>query len=233
MPPRILVLLFLILTSNGDAFVLRGIGQHARTQERPPAAVPSMSSSRTPEERVKIVLANINEGEVGKRGELYFFGQLGLCGVVLVAPYAHLAPPTRAAGILLFFASGALALGSALQLGDSLSPWITPVAANELNSDGAFRLCRHPIYAGLIGVCAGLSFATVSAERLLATLLLVAFLNQKARNEETQLEELHGDAYREWASTVPRFLPEWGTLESEIDGALDGALSKIGLLKRD
>ena len=170
---------------------------------------------------------------MGTRGELWFFGQLGLCGVVLAAPYVNLSPLTSTAGILLFLASGALAVGAALQLGDSLSPWTKPVVANELKTDGLFALCRHPIYAGLVGVCGGLSFATVSAERLLATLVLLAFLNRKAQAEEVQLEQLHGDAYREWAATVPRFLPEWRALESEIDRALDGALSKIGWLKRD
>ena len=32
------------------------------------------------------VVANINEGDVGSRGELWFFGQLGFVGLVLAAP---------------------------------------------------------------------------------------------------------------------------------------------------
>lgn len=197
------------------------------------SGVTPLMLSRSPEDRLQTILSNINEGEVGTRGEYWFFGQLGLCGVVLVAPYINITPLTSAFGLLLFLASGVLALGSALALGDSLSPWTKPVVANELKTDGFFSLCRHPIYAGLVGVCAGLSFATVSAERLLVTCVLLAYLNQKAKAEEAQLEELHGESYRAWAATVPRFLPAWSALEKGIDGALDGALSKAGILKAD
>ena len=46
----------------------------------------------------------------------------------------------------------------------------------------------------------------------------------EAAQEERQLEELHGDAYREWAAAVPRFWPAWAALESYID-------AKVGLVK--
>ena len=137
------------------------------------------------------VVANINEGDVGARGEQWFFGQLALVVLVLVAPSLNLSPPTRAAGLLLFAASGAFAATSAFALGDSLSPWTKPVGDNELKTDGPFELCRHPIYTGLVGVCTGLGLATLSTERLLATVLLLAFLSQKAQGEERQLSLIH------------------------------------------
>ena len=179
------------------------------------------------------VLQNINEGEVGQRGEVWFGGQLALVVLVLAAPYIPLAPFTSAAGFLLFATGAAVALSAAYALGDSLSPWTKPVALNELRTDGIFGLCRHPIYTGLTLICAGLGLASLSAERLLVSALLFAFLTQKAASEETQLEVLHGDAYSAWAARVPPFFPAWSELEAGIDGGIDGVLRRAGLLKKD
>ena len=224
------VLLAPLLLSTCSAFVPTALLPLRVQPLRIRVSVPTAGADDGPRDLgvwAKTVVSNINEGELGTRGEQWFFGQLVLVLPVLAAPYLNLKPPTAAAGLLLFAASAALAAGSAFELGGSLSPWTAPVASNELKTDGLFALCRHPIYTGLTGVCAGLSLASLSAERLLVTAALLAFLDRKSRSEEAQLEQLHGDAYREWAAATPRFLPAWAALERYID-AKAGVLEEKG-----
>ena len=69
-----------------------------------------------------------------------------------------------------------------------------------------YALCRHPIYAGLLVACGGLSLLSASTERLVITLALYALLNAKASEEEQMLAAKHGE-YGQWAEEVPRFFP--------------------------
>lgn len=46
--------------------------------------------------------------------------------------------------------------------GKNLSPWQVPAEGNVLKTTGAYSLCRHPMYTGIIAASLGLGFATVS-----------------------------------------------------------------------
>lgn len=178
------------------------------------------------------VRENSREGNFGTRGEVWVFGQaaLGIC--VLIAPLIPEASSVvQIIGLLCMVLSGLLIVTGGISLGDNLTPWPKPTESNALQTTGTYALCRHPLYGGLILGFGGLSFVSLSVERVLFTLALFILLNSKAEVEEAmvcksckscharlrceltipylsaQLEEKHGQAYTTWAETVPRFFP--------------------------
>ena len=94
-----------------------------------------------------------------------------------------------------------------MQLGDSLSPWPKPVDANQLQTNGPFSLCRHPIYGGLLITCLGLSLITASYPRLLFSAFLLLALDAKAAVEEDFLVAKHGESYVSYRIITPKFIP--------------------------
>ena len=98
-----------------------------------------------------------------------------------------------------------------------LTPWPKPTEGNALVTEGAFGLCRHPIYSGLLLASVGFAFVTQSFERLLVSGALLWLLNKKAAKEEGMLRERHGKAFDAWAKRVPRFIPR---LDELIDAFL-------------
>lgn len=101
-------------------------------------------------------------------------------------------------------------------------------------TDGMYGLCRHPIYAGLITACVGISFFSESPERLLTRLLLTGALScllwYKADREEALLEANYGAAYLDWAANVPPFFPAPQALFADVrfrgsESAIGGLLS--------
>ena len=104
--------------------------------------------------RVETVVANINEGTFGERGEAWVFGQFGLLFAILGAPaIPGLSTLAAIAGILSILGGGALAVAGAYGLGSDLTPWPKPTEANTLKTSGIYSLCRHPVYSGLLAAC--------------------------------------------------------------------------------
>ena len=122
-----------------------------------------------------------------------------------------------AAGLAAISSGGVLAVSGAYYLGDNLTPWVKPVDASELQRDGAYTLCRHPIYGGLVLACFGLGLLSGSVERLLVSFALYAVLSLKADEEEAMLSEKHSE-YAAWAATVPKLFPEPKALIARVRG---------------
>ena len=68
---------------------------------------------------------------------------------------------------------------------DSLSPF--PQPSGSLKTTGIYGLVRHPLYTGLLSVQMGIALLTDSLDRLLLTVLLAWFIDQKADKEEEYL----------------------------------------------
>lgn len=116
-----------------------------------------------------------------------------------------------------FVVGGAALLGfGAYEIGlDNMTPFASPAEKGDLKTSGAFALSRHPMYAGLLLGSLGLSVTTHSFQRIVASVLLFFLLDSKAQLEEEKLAEKFA-AYAAYASTVPKFLPDFDTFKSAV-----------------
>ena len=89
------------------------------------------------------------------------------------------------------------------------------VQGHELITGGAYSLVRHPIYTGMFGMLLGTALAVSSWWALLAgaaVFLLGTAL--RIRVEERLLMAEFGEAYRDYARTVPALLLWWPRIRS-------------------
>jgi protein-S-isoprenylcysteine O-methyltransferase Ste14 len=77
---------------------------------------------------------------------------------------------------------------------------------------GLYRFCRHPIYLGLLTAIAG--YTALLPTPLSLALLAATYVGVRlqAAAEEAYLDRTYGDAYRDHARRVGRFLPGVGRL---------------------
>jgi len=158
--------------------------------------------------------ANILDGEVGDRGEAWTAVWLILVGCILFGgiPFAVLNNFFLfMGGPGLMLAGGVIIAGSLGDLGDkNLTPFLSPTTKGSLIDDGLYSMIRHPIYAGLIALCAGFSIITGSASRLVITALLIFVLDIKSDKEEEMLTEKYPDYSGYKRKVTGKFLPgDW------------------------
>ena len=72
---------------------------------------------------------------------------------------------------------------------------------------GVYRICRHPMYLGVVVVLLGLSVFSFSMASMIIVAGLFTFYNLFATYEEERLVELFGDEYREYQSKVSKWIP--------------------------
>lgn len=89
--------------------------------------------------------------------------------------------------------------------------WRIGVDAGErttLVTDGLFRMVRNPVFTAMILTAVGLALMSPNVVALLAAVVLVAAIELQIRAaEEPYLRQVHGDAYRRYASRVGRLVP--------------------------
>jgi len=95
---------------------------------------------------------------------------------------------------------------SALRLGRALTATPVPRAAAELQTTGAYRWVRHPVYAGLLAVVIGVAARSGNVIAAALAVALVAFFHRKAAWEEERLRQQY-PAYDAYAAVTPRFVP--------------------------
>lgn len=163
------------------------------------------------EYRLGQVWQNLQDGEWGQRGEVYFVSQMVLIGCILWGglpliggPLRFLAGPSLVVAGLIVLVYSVVDLGSA-----SLSPFPKPATQAQLQTTGLYAQVRHPMYAGLLSVLSGISLVTNSGDRVLLTAILWYLLEIKSNKEEAFLEETYGQAYLDYKEQVPdKFLPK-------------------------
>jgi protein-S-isoprenylcysteine O-methyltransferase Ste14 len=137
---------------------------------------------------------------------------LPLAAALLLIPAASSGPagPYVAAGVALIASGEALRLWSVHHIGAisrTRSERLGPLIAS-----GPFALVRNPLYIGNIALWAG--FAVTARLLWLAPiiiLLLAIEYHAIVRWEETLLAARLGDAYRDYAARVRRWMPSFGT----------------------
>jgi protein-S-isoprenylcysteine O-methyltransferase Ste14 len=169
------------------------------------------------------ILANLKEGEFGKRGEVYVAAQFGLLFCVLIGGVPFFGDLLKfLLGPELFVIGIAAIFLSAKDLGGALSPFPVPVESSEdgLVSEGIYGHLRHPMYAGVLASCAGFSILTGSATRLLLTALLIYVMEVKSDFEEEGLIQKYPEYAAYMKEVEGKFFPQkllndlpWGSKE--------------------
>jgi protein-S-isoprenylcysteine O-methyltransferase Ste14 len=113
----------------------------------------------------------------------------------------------RFVGLLLFASGITFASWAQFHLGQFFSGYVTLQENHQLVTDGPFAWIRHPRYASLLLVFAGLALAFRSVVGLLASLVCAALYLWRIRQEEALLA---GEFYEEWeryAARTKRIIP--------------------------
>ena len=94
--------------------------------------------------------------------------------------------------------------------------WRIGVDASETTSlvrHGVFGLVRNPIYAAMFVFWLGGTLIAPNIVAIVGYVLLTVSIELQVRFvEEPYLLKVHGDSYREYASTVGRFVPRTGLI---------------------
>jgi len=163
----------------------------------------SGSVSRTFKELLNYDISKVvdnSKGDMGRRGEAYFFAQAALIVCIVVGGVPVVGEPLQAVlGPLLLVSGFLVGVLSVVDLGsDSLSPYPKPVDSGNLKTTGVYSQMRHPMYTALMTVMLGLSVVTNSADRLLLTAFLYYLLEVKSDKEEIFLTEVYGSDYTDY-----------------------------------
>jgi protein-S-isoprenylcysteine O-methyltransferase Ste14 len=133
-------------------------------------------------------------------------------GTAVAAPGADSPPtsgPVPVTGLVVMWLGLALRVWSIAALGGEFRTTVEVEHGQPLVSTGPYRWVRHPSYAGLLLIAAGLGVARSAWLSLAAcVLLLLPALVRRIHVEEAELARVLGDAYRDYESkTTARLIP--------------------------
>lgn len=93
-----------------------------------------------------------------------------------------------------------------VQMSGSFRMGIDPAETTVLIRGGPFALSRNPIYVGILAMVGGFFLMAPNALSFGLTAIAVVGFSVTVRLEEEYLLSKHGDAYREYQSTVRRWI---------------------------
>lgn len=112
------------------------------------------------------------------------------------------------AAVALMLAGMIVRWATIIQLGGYFTPHVEVGGGQSLVTDGVFRFVRHPAYAGILLVCAGIGLAFANWLSLATVMAFAgAGVANRVRIEEAALRGHFGPAYDEYARRTKRFLP--------------------------
>lgn len=112
--------------------------------------------------------------------------------------FVPLRPIVVAAGFIVQIGSFMLAMWARRYLGRNWSGAISANVDHELIRSGPYRVLRHPIYSGLIGMFVGTALVSGELHALIAVVIITAAYWRKIRMEEKHLGALFGAEYAEY-----------------------------------
>ncbi len=151
----------------------------------------------------------------GTRGEWFVLAQILLIALVFLGPRtlpglppwpSSLDAASSVAGAALALAGLSLLLAGLFRLGSNLTPLPYPTARATLITTGPYRLVRHPMYTGGIGLAFGWALFVRGPLTVLYAAALLLFLEVKASWEERRLAERFPD-YSSYRQRVPKLIP--------------------------
>ena len=111
------------------------------------------------------------------------------------------------AGLLLQALSLGLMIWARRRLGRNWSGAITEKVDHELVRSGPYRILRHPIYTGLLGMYAGTALVSGELHALIAVVIAVIAYARKIPMEERHLDSVFGGAYAEYRKKSWALIP--------------------------
>jgi protein-S-isoprenylcysteine O-methyltransferase Ste14 len=119
----------------------------------------------------------------------------------------------HAAGIVLAAAGGSGVFAAQLGMGESWRVGVSDDQRTDLVTGGWFTICRNPIYSAMVVGWTGFGLMVPTWLGFAAVIAVAAALEIQVRAvEEPYLRRTHGDAYRDYASLVGRFVPGIGLM---------------------
>jgi protein-S-isoprenylcysteine O-methyltransferase Ste14 len=116
-------------------------------------------------------------------------------------------PELALLGALLAVASTALLLWARWVLGTMWAGVPMVHEHHELRVDGPYRLVRHPIYTGLLGLITGGMLACGFGVWILVLAAVVPWLLYRVRREDRMMAGRFGASYEAYRARVPALLP--------------------------
>ncbi|MGW2716502.1 methyltransferase family protein [Streptomyces sp. NPDC001492] len=116
-------------------------------------------------------------------------------------------PELAVLGALLAVASIALLLWARWVLGTMWASVPTVQAHHELRTDGPYRLVRHPIYTGLLGLVTGSMLACGFGVWIALTAVSIPWLLRRVRIEDDLMAGQFGASYDAYRARVPALVP--------------------------
>lgn len=91
------------------------------------------------------------------------------------------------------------------------------IYAEKLVTDGIFSHCRNPLYAGNLLIVAGFIFIAGNFTGILAgSLIFMSIYRLIVHSEETFLQSKFADAYKDYCTDVPRWIPRLAGIQQNI-----------------
>jgi protein-S-isoprenylcysteine O-methyltransferase Ste14 len=110
-------------------------------------------------------------------------------------------------GAALLMASTAFALWARWTLGRMWSSVPTVKEHHELRTDGPYRITRHPIYTGIIGMLLGTAMVAGFGVTWLGVIVFASIFLYRIPREERLMTETFGEQYVRYQHEVPRIVP--------------------------
>ncbi len=151
----------------------------------------------------------------GRRGEWLVVAQIALMALVFFGPrrlpgWQPWTYPFNIIGTilggLLFLASAFLFFSGIFRLGPNLTPLPYPKENGMLIDSGPYRVVRHPIYSGGIGMALGFALLVHGWLTILYVVILFVFFDFKSRREEAWLKAKYSN-YQDYQKRVRKLIP--------------------------
>ncbi|MGW1643079.1 methyltransferase family protein [Streptomyces lavendulae] len=116
-------------------------------------------------------------------------------------------PELALTGTVVVLASTALLLWARWVLGSMWASVPTVHSQHELRTDGPYRLVRHPIYTGLLGLVGGGMFACGFGVWTAYLIAVLPWLLLRVRREDALMSAQFGAQYEAYRARVPALIP--------------------------
>ena len=101
-----------------------------------------------------------------------------------------------------------LILWSFVQLGNSLSPFPSPLKRASLITSGIYKYIRHPIYSGILVLLFSIALYKASEYKFLISIFLLILFHFKTIYEESKLLSKYPN-YKEYRRVTGQFFPKF------------------------